>query len=220
MDKRSRVLDPRELEGAINQVQGVVANRVVSDDKGGLSEVHVMASTERAPKQIVRDIESLLFVKFGFRVDYRKISLVQLGEEQILPLGLSRLKLISVHCKAGPVGAEAEVQIGSPEGLHVGLAQGETTDETGVGEAELVAQATLNALQEVVGAKAELALGGVERFDLGEREIMVVQISYLFPAGEETLLGVSFIGGGGEREASARAALDAVNRRLPVMKLS
>lgn len=215
MDKRSRVLDPRELEGAINQVQGVVANRVVPDDKGDLSEIHVMASTERAPKQIVRDIESLLFVKFGFRVDYRKISLVQLGEEQILPLGLSRLKLVSVHGKAGPVGAEVEVQIGSPEGLHVGLAQGE-----GVGELELVAQATLNALQEVVGAKAELALRGVARFDLGEREIIVVQISYLFPAGEETLLGVSFIGGEGGREASARAALDAVNRRLPVMKLS
>jgi len=215
MDKHSRVLDPQELEGAINQVRGVVANRVVPGDKGGLSEIHVMASTKRAPKQIVRDIESLLFVKFGFRVDYRKISLVQLGEEQILPLGLSRLKLISVHCKPGPVGAEAEVQIGSPEGLHVGLVQGE-----GVGEAELVAQATLNALQQVVGAKAELALQGVERFDLGGRKIIVVQVSFLFPAGEETLLGVSFIGGEGEREASARAALDAVNRRLPVIKLS
>jgi len=215
MGKRSRVLEPQELEGAINQIQGVVANRVVPDDKGGLSEIHVMASTKRAPKQIVRDIESLLFVKFGFRVDYRKISLVQLGEEQILPLGLSRLKLISVHCKAGTVGAEAEVQIGSPEGLHVGSAEGE-----GIGEAELVAQATLNALQQVVGAKAELALQGVERFALGGRKIIVVQISYLFPAGEEILLGVSFIGGEGEIEASARAALDAVNRRLPVMKLS
>lgn len=211
MSEQSRVLDPRELEEAINQIQGVVANRVVPGDEGDLSEIHVMASTKRAPKQIVRDIESLLFVKFGFRVDYRKISLVQLGEEQILPLGLSRLKLISVHCKA----AEAEVQIGSPEGLHVGLAEGE-----GVGEAELVAQATLNALQQVVGGKAELALQGVERFDLGGREIIVVQVSFLFPAGEETLLGVSFIGGEGERGASARAALDAVNRRLPVMKLS
>jgi hypothetical protein len=187
---------------------------VVPDDKGDLSEIHVMASTKRAPKQIVRDIESLLFVKFGFRVDYRKISLVQLGEEQILPLGLSRLKLLSVHYKAAPVGAEAEVQIGSPEGLQVGLAQGE-----GVGEAELVAQATLNALQQVVGAKAELALRGVDRFSLGERRIIVVQVSSLFPAGEENLLGVSFIGGEGETEASARATLDAVNRRLPVMKL-
>ncbi len=97
----------------------------------------------------------------------------------------------------------------------MGLAEGE-----GVGEAELVAQATLNALQQVVGGKAELALQGVERFDLGGREIIVVQVSFLFPAGEETLLGVSFIGGEGERGASARAALDAVNRRLPVMKLS
>ena len=215
MGKRSRVLDPQELEGAINQVQGVVANRVVPGDKGDLSEIHVMASKQRAPKQIVRDIESLLFIRFGFRVDYRKISLVQLGEEQILPLGLPRLKLISVHCQVGSLGAEAEVQIGSREGLHVGLAKGE-----GVGEAELVAQATLNALQQVVGAKAELALQGVERFDLVGRKIIVVQVSSLFPAGEETLLGVSFIGGEGEREASARAALDAVNRRLPVIKLS
>lgn len=215
MAQDSRVLDPQELEEVINQIQGVVANRVVPGDKGDLSEIHVMASTKRAPKQIVRDIESLLFVKFGFRVDYRKISLVQLGEEQILPLGLSRLKLISVHSQPGPVSAEAEVQIRSPEGLHVGLAEGE-----GVGEAELVAQATINALQQVVGAKSELALQGVQRFDLGERKIIVVQVSSLFPAGEETLLGVSFIGGEGEGEASARAALDAVNRRLPVMKLS
>ena len=82
MGRGSRVLEPQELEGAINQVQGVVANRVVPGEKGGLSEIHVMASTERAPKQIVRDIESLLFVKFGFRVDYRKISLVLLELEK------------------------------------------------------------------------------------------------------------------------------------------
>ena len=217
MAKGSGKFTSQELEGAINQIQGVVANRVVTIEPSDISEIHVMASTERAPKQIVRDIESLLFVKFGLRVDYRKISLVQLEEEQIVPLALPRVKLTSVRCDPGPSGIEAEVRIEGPEGLHIGFAR---SPEPSGDRARLVAQATVDALQQLVGAKAELTLKGLYQFPLESRSIIVVQVSSLFPAGEETLLGVSFISSGGEMEASARAALDAVNRRLPIIKLS
>lgn len=217
MGKEPQVFDRGQAEAAINQIQGVVASRIVPDPQGGIAEVHVMASTKRPAKKIVRDIESLLFVRFGLKMDYRRVSLVQLGEEQILPLGISRIKLLSVNWEEEPPEVRAQVKIQSPQGTYIGSA---SSADHGVPRPQLAAQATLQALQQVVGKRAELALGQVEEFPLGERRVLLVQVSYLFPAGEENLLGVSFVGQGGGLEAAARAALDAVNRRLPVITLT
>ena len=210
-------LDASQLQTAINHVQGVIQSRVVSEEGVTISEIHVMASTDRTPKQMVRDIESLLFVRFGIKVDYRKISLVQLEEEQITPLALSRLRLVSVDFVEGSEGLRAEVKIESPRGVQVGV---EVSEEEGSDRAPLVAAAALDALQQVVGGRAELSLGALSAYELNGRQVMVVQVSYLFPAGEESLLGVSYVAAGGEAEAAARAALDAVNRRLPVIGLT
>ncbi|MBI3287195.1 MAG: hypothetical protein HYZ68_04020 [Chloroflexi bacterium] len=206
-----RPLAAKKMESVINQIQGVVASRVVPDEREGLSEIHVMTSTARAAKQIVRDIESLLFVRFGIKIDYRKISLVQLSDEQLAPLGFARLRLASARCAEGPGGWQAEVAIEGPEGAHLGRAEGSEPP------ARLVVRAMLQALQDALGQGIQLNLREVREFDWGERRIVVVEVSHLFPAGEESLLGVSFSAGEGEVAAPARAALDAINRRLPMM---
>lgn len=43
-----------------------------------LVEIHALASTERNPKQIARDIQSALFAAYGMEVDHRIISIAQL----------------------------------------------------------------------------------------------------------------------------------------------
>lgn len=45
-------------EAAIRQVEGVVSCKVVLSDEGQIEEIHIMASTKRNPKQIVRDVET------------------------------------------------------------------------------------------------------------------------------------------------------------------
>lgn len=217
MVKAQRTLDPSQVEGSINQIQGVVASRVVPGNAGEIAEIHVMATTKRPAKKIVRDIESLLFVRFSLKLDYRRVSLVQLGEEQMMPLGLSRIKLLSVQYQGDAASGQAQVKIQAPQGIYLGSA---TIQDSSPDQPRLAAEATLQALQQVIEKKAELLLREAAQFSLGGRKILLVQVSYLFPAGEENLLGVSFVGDGGELEAAARAALDAINRRLPVIALS
>jgi len=76
----AQAVDPRLIETSVQQVQGVYACRVVLESPSEIAEIHVVGSPSRRPKQIVRDIESLLFAQFGLRVNFRKISLAQLQE--------------------------------------------------------------------------------------------------------------------------------------------
>jgi len=50
-------------------------------DEDQLVEIHVLASIERSPKQISRDIQSALYATYGIEVDHRIISIAQLPQD-------------------------------------------------------------------------------------------------------------------------------------------
>ena len=55
------------------------------DDRGGIAEVHVVASDEHPAKQVARDVGSLLLAKLGIPLDHRKISVAQVAADAPLP---------------------------------------------------------------------------------------------------------------------------------------
>src|SRR4026209_28476 len=68
------------IEDLVRKVRGVLAVRVVQNDQKQIDEIHAVGSPDRSAKQMVRDIESILFVRGGIRIDHRKISLVQIAD--------------------------------------------------------------------------------------------------------------------------------------------
>jgi hypothetical protein len=70
------------LEADLPKIQGVSSARVVGEDEP--SEIHVVASTARPPKQIVRDVQSLANARFGIPIDHRIVSVVQLNDQVVL----------------------------------------------------------------------------------------------------------------------------------------
>jgi hypothetical protein len=64
---------------------GIVSARAVADESGRLAEIHVLASPEFHPKQIVRNIESALSAGLGVIVDRRIISVAQLRSDADTP---------------------------------------------------------------------------------------------------------------------------------------
>ncbi|MFY9188640.1 MAG: hypothetical protein WAO22_05195, partial [bacterium] len=74
-DKRALV---EEYELILRQVRDVVSVRVVLDDTNSIQEIHVLTGRSRGPKQIVRDIESVLLAQFNTPIDHKKISVAQL----------------------------------------------------------------------------------------------------------------------------------------------
>ncbi len=75
LPNRAATLD---IEHIVTRLRGVISARVVTDERGGLTEIHVVADESRHPKQVSRDIESALLSELGLRIDHRIVSIAQM----------------------------------------------------------------------------------------------------------------------------------------------
>ncbi|GAB4428767.1 MAG: hypothetical protein OHK0015_12030 [Chloroflexi bacterium OHK40] len=201
--------DGAALEQLIYQVRGVHAARLVTNN-GTINEVHVVGTPQRSAKQIVRDIESILYVRGGVRLDYRKISLVQVAEGAIQG-GSSRPQLIDVVAHNRDDGPMVVVTLS----LRDEQAQGVGAQPPGqpADLPRLAAQATVNALENWVRPSYRVQLEQLQRQPFGALEVYLAQLALESEGGVETLLGISMLRGD-ELLAVAKAVLDAGNRRI------
>ncbi len=63
----------KHLESLVTGIKEVDDCRIVLNEHGDISEVHVIAATERPPRLIARDVDTILKVRGGVEVDHRKI---------------------------------------------------------------------------------------------------------------------------------------------------
>ena len=203
------MIDVGKIEELVSQVRGVMAVRVVLEEHGQIDELHIVGSPGRSAKQMVRDIESLLYVRGGVRVDHRKISLVQIAESAIQPAQV-RVRLLDISrtpasrrrrrwCwamddqRVQGVGRAALIRTSQPE--------------------HLAGYATIHALDQLIGARGQFRLENMERQPFGQLEVYLTHLSLTTDDGIETLLGISVVRDD-DPAAVVRAILDAVNRRL------
>jgi len=74
----------------LSHLPGVFAAGLRFEDEQ-LIEIHILASTERNPKQIARDVQSALFAAYNLEVDHRIISIAQLPEDPFIPRELTEM---------------------------------------------------------------------------------------------------------------------------------
>jgi hypothetical protein len=198
------------IEDLIRKVRGILAVRVVQNEQNQIDEIHAVGSPDRSAKQMVRDIESILYVRGGIRLDHRKISLVQIADTG-LPPSMVRVQLLEV----------AQVADAQPPAMTVTVAVGDRRIQ-GIGQARsnhdasderLVAQATAHALDQLIGVLGQLHVENLQRQSFGVLQVYLAHLTLTIDDGIETLLGVSVVRDD-ELSAVARAVLDAVNRRL------
>ena len=63
-------------EDLILRLRDIRSCRIITDETGAISEIHVVASSDRSPKLIARDVETALKAELGLQIDYRKIGVV------------------------------------------------------------------------------------------------------------------------------------------------
>ncbi|MGB9632066.1 MAG: hypothetical protein ACPL8I_01940 [Chloroflexaceae bacterium] len=197
------------LEQLIYQVRGVQAARLITDPQGQIDEIHVVGTPQRNPKQIVRDIESILYVRGGVRLDHRKISLVQVAERDTAAAG-RRLQLLDVTTSAVEAGTRVEVRLALQERRFEGSACDSREEAS---RSLLAAAAAIEALNRAVGARGSFRLERLQRQPLGELDTFLTHLSFVLEGGFEALLGVSAVRED-EATAAVRAVLDAANRRV------
>lgn len=73
-------MDIREIEDLIKNLKSVINCRILLNENDNIKEVHIVANESRSPKQISRDIQSILAAVYGMEVDYKKISIAQVKD--------------------------------------------------------------------------------------------------------------------------------------------
>jgi hypothetical protein len=204
---RKRQAQEQQYQHAIEQLRGVTTARVMIDDQGEISEIHVISDRSRAPKRIVRDIETLLLARYAVRVDYRRVSLVQI--EAADHEAEDRLQFISAQPDPADQ-STVQVVLQARADRYAGSAP-ETAGEVG----RAAADATIAAVQRAIGRALPLTVQRTQLVEGGEQPVCLAVIRADVDGGEERLTGTCLVTGS-IWEAASKATLDAINRRLPV----
>jgi hypothetical protein len=232
-------VDLGAVERELCRIPEVRAARIVADDSGQLVEVHILATTGKAAKQLVRDVQSVAITSSGIDIDHRIVSVVQLeedgttvaaspaaaaasaaeaadvastnGHDSAAPAPIDRVIVDSVLVAKHELRAKATVTLKRGDDQAVGVAEGTVASSA---RWRIVAEAALNALRtlEPGASTVSVEMAGVQR--IGDRSLGIVTLIMVIPPHEELLAGVAPVRGGAEEDAVARAVLDATNRRL------
>lgn len=198
-----------ELETALTRITGVYSARVVGDPQP--TEIHLVTSKARNPKQLVRDVQSLANASFGIVIDHRIVSIVQL--ETPPEQGTVRRPVLN-HVLIGNNGngTRVDVELGWPDGktTNGGATSGRSRDERLRATAEAVVEALRPA---VAGERIELVLAGTSAQETGDGTVVVVRLNWSDSKGTVPLIGAALLGDDLVVGAT-RAVLDAVNRKL------
>lgn len=71
------------VERLLSSLTGVYSAHVVAGPEGTLREIHVLATPDLHPKQIVRNVESALSAGLGIQIDRRIVSVAQLRPDAV-----------------------------------------------------------------------------------------------------------------------------------------
>jgi hypothetical protein len=200
-------MEIHELEETLARLPSINAVRIATEGER-ITEVHVLASPEKAPKQVVRDVQTLALARFGIDVDRRTVSVVQIGPGRLAG-DEDRPAIMGVH--EIPEGARTTVAVtlGWHGDEYVGTATGPAAQSARL---RLVGEAALRAIETLLPGDA-LALDSIGAPSIGMKTVIVAVVVATGDEGEEITVG-SALSSGDDSETAVRAVLDALNRRI------
>jgi hypothetical protein len=198
-----------EVERTLCQVPGVVGARLVPGFEREVDELHVLTTVARAPKQTVRDVQTLLMARFGVTTDHRVVSVVQIDEPQGLASS-SRVVIDRVGVSQADVTVSVEVAVRDGDDT---LAAVEEGPATAAGQRRATARATLEALRPLLDADQAVELEGTEVALVQGRAVAITLVHFRTRRGELTVTGSALVRDS-EPDAIARSVLDALNRTI------
>lgn len=214
MDQRTSHVSIEDIEATLSLVSEIKAARVVTSPEGVIQEVHVLALPSKSPKQLVRDIESTLMASYGIAIDHKKISIAQLGQDSMPPVdsGISdvRARIVAINANVAGVHAAVTVTLELEGDTYAGEASGPASS---TGRQRLVANATLDAVEQYAHGALSFALEDVSIIQLGREHVAVSCVTLVSPLGEQAYAGSALVRQN-EKDSIVRATLDAINRRL------
>ena len=221
------------VEGVIRRLRDVEGVSVKTEGDQ-IREIHVLTSSERPPKNIVRDVQTVIQAGLGLGIDHRVVSvaLAQKGAGGVavetLPPERSvpepapfdtpaepaeapshdRIQFEGVNLFVSGPRTQAQVELRWKGLPRIGSAAGwSARDESH----RLVAQAAAAAVQEFLADPVALNVQGVEFETFGRVQVAVVAVSFVAHRQEKMLTGSCAVAHD-TPQAVVLATLDALNR--------
>jgi hypothetical protein len=215
-------LEPLEIDRLLETLTGVVRARVrLSPEGDSFTEIHILSDGATPPKQIVRNIETLLQTAFNTKIDHRVVSIAVLkegagarGDEPVLaaaPKPVSRPRVVFRRLRVvqdEPYKCTAYVELALGDVIFEG-----THRDTDTPRARLyaAARAVIEALEYLTEKEIALYLAGLDFLHVFQRDILVVLVEGRRHRQHIRMMGTAVIDDD-PQEAAVRAVLDAVNR--------
>ena len=211
-----------QIERLLGSLAGVVSARVLLDYEGRIRELHVLATPELHPKQVVRNVESALSAGLGLEVDRRVVSVAQIEAGQaraeaveaptpvaaVPTIDAGRVVLVDFDCtRADAQRARCTVTLERGGVRYTGTAEAADTLQ---GRAEAAADAVLQAVVGMPGG-ASIGFEGARVVETEGRSYVLVAARVMDVRPPLPLSGAAMMDRAPE-EAAIMAALQATNR--------
>jgi hypothetical protein len=207
------------LEHDLTKVQGVMSARVVGEEEP--AEIHIVSSLDRAPKQVVRDVQSLAAARFGMPIDHRIVSVVQLDENQAVSAPQTTAAT-EIEARRPVLERVVVASKGESSWIKVALVwpDGETTEGAGTAGAtrETRARGATVALLQALGAVLErrdsrVDVDHVLIHRIGSSDSVLIRAVFHERGAPTSLVGSAVVYDD-VATAAVQALLQAVNRKL------
>lgn len=208
MAENNQNMVAKQYSDLIDKLPGVMNSSIVFSEND-ISEIHVLADTRRAPKQIARDIQSAIKAQYGVSIDHKLISIAQIPSESELRLR-SRLIFDEISLSRNMERSSATVTLADGESSFSGTATA-MNDRLEINR--MICQATLSAIENFIDENVFLSVADVKTFDLSGEKAIAVCIAVKTRSKVDRLLGSSFVGDD-SGIAVVKATMDALNRRI------
>ena len=207
----------------------------IATEGDDILEINILATGDRPPKQIARDVRSALRAELRLEVDHRKISVAQRRDESVLLNVLDtsegnvielvprlesrptsrRFQFLGLDLSLNTHRALARVELALGDGESVGEAEGPATQGESL---RLIARATLQAVERFVVDGARFTLAELVTIPLGGEPIVLVGVHFQNGRERQLLSGSANVGRD-LQTAVVFATLAALNRRLGRLSL-
>jgi hypothetical protein len=200
----------RELEENLTRMDSVDAARVVHQGST-ITELHVIAASDKPAKQVVRDVQSLAMARFGVAIDHRVISVVQISPHQLDIASGARAELKRIGESPNGTRTTIEVTLRHEDEEHTGSATGPAVISA---RHRLVGEATINAIEQTFPTMPPIALDAISITPVGQNDVVVAVVVSASSRGTEDINVGSAAVQTDPDDATVKAVLNALNRRL------
>jgi len=202
-------MDHKIIEENLQQIDSVISSKIIIGEDSHIDEIHIVSNGTRNPKQIARDVESVLLANFDYRIDHRKISVAQLDDIDIRKIK-PRLKLNGISKETSGNKANVKVSILKADEEFVGY-------KTGVNSyrniERMLAECTVMAVENSLGINDLFIVEDIRNITIAGVQVVVVLVSSLID-GQEIILSGSSVVKNDYYISVAKATLDSINRFL------